>query len=697
MQGIKRIKIPDKIKQRKVKMPQIKGLKNLGIRTKLVISFLLLSMIPLIIIGFYSYSAARDTIEDKVSIFAGGLMQQTVVNIDAQIERVETLTMQLIADREFLSYISANTFDNMFERLENTRRIEDRMNAVASSNRNIQGMIILTHEGETYTYGNSTNWNTYFADDDFKESEMYELVAEKRGSPIWVTGVNDSYSDIFLMRQLRNLTSGREIGTLIVVLREDFIRTLYQEIELGGESRIFLVNPENGIIISQKREEGLELMLGQVLDSELMSFVMEGAHSDTQQRGQHLVTYSTCSNDWRFVAQIPVQSLMAEMDTVGWRTFWIALACAVVAIILSGLITVSISNPIYGMMALMKKAEQGDLTVRSDITGKHEMGKLAASFNGMVVNIQRLIADTRQTVQKVVKDTETINQVSMQSAQAAEQVSAAVEEIAKGATDQARETDNSTNVIQQLAEKILTVNDNMNVVTEVITSTKQVSNDAGITVNTLNQKTDEAMEMVQTIKNNIDGLSNRAKDVIKIVKLIANISEQTNLLSLNAAIEAARAGEAGKGFAVVADEVRKLAVQSKEATNMISNIIGNIQNEIQQTVDVVGKASAIFKEQEATVGETDNAFGDIAKAMESIMEQIQSVDVAMENMNEYRDKATDAISSIAAVAQQAAASTEEVMATSEEQTSASEQLSSLAKQLNVIVGEVEKAMKQFNI
>ena len=700
VQVTKKVKIPDAVKQKRFKMPnmpEIGVLKNLGIRTKLVTAFLLLSIIPLAIVGFFSYSAASNTIEDKVSVFANGLMQQTIVNIDAQLERVENITMQLIADREFLTTISVAEHENMFERLENTRRVDDRLNTLVSSNRNIQGMMILTTEGESYTFGNLGEWGTYFGDDTFKESEVYQLVSEQRGGAIWITGVNDSYSEIFLMRQLNNVNTGGHIGMLIVVIQESFIRSLYEDIDLGGDSQIFLVNPENNIILSQKRAEGLEIRVGQEADEQLAQFIMRTSHADTEQRGQYLITYSTCSNDWRFVAQIPMQSLMGEMETVGLRTFWMALGCVLLAILLSGMITVSISNPIYSMMGLMKKAEQGDLTVQSDITGKHEMGKLAASFNGMVANIRNLIADTRQTVQQVVQDTDTINQVSMQSAQAAEQVSAAVEEIAKGSTEQARETESSTNVIQQLAEKMHTVNNNMNVVTEVITSTKQVSNDAGVTVNTLNQKTDEAMQMVNTIKNNIDGLSNRAKDVIKIVKLIANISEQTNLLSLNAAIEAARAGEAGKGFAVVADEVRKLAIQSKEATTMISDIIGNIQKEIQQTVDVVGKASAIFNEQEATVGETDSAFGDIAKAMGSIMEQVQNVNTAMETMNEYRDKATDAISSIASVAQQAAASTEEVMATSEEQTSAAEQLSSLAKQLNLVVGEAEKAMKKFNI
>jgi methyl-accepting chemotaxis protein len=361
------------------------------------------------------------------------------------------------------------------------------------------------------------------------------------------------------------------------------------------------------------------------------------------------------------------------------------------------MISLSISNPIHSIVGLMKKAEQGDLTVVSELDGQTEMGRLSKSFNIMIGNIRQLITDTRQVVQTVINDTEVIKEVAAQTALAAEQVSTAVEEIAKGTNEQAKEAESSTLVISQLADKINKVTDNIRVVMDVTNNTKAVGSAAVDTVTALNQKTRESVHMSNTIKSNINRLSGRAKEIIKIVKVIENISEQTNLLSLNAAIEAARAGEAGRGFAVVADQVRKLAEQSKDATRMISEIIVNIQKETQITVDAVNKADEIFKEQEASVIQTDNAFKDIAKAMESIIEQIENINIAIGDINEYKDKATLAISSIASVAQQAAASTEEVMATSEEQTSSSEQLAELAKQLAQVVEQLGQSMDKFKI
>ncbi|MDK2810542.1 MAG: methyl-accepting chemotaxis protein [Petroclostridium sp.] len=670
------------------------GLKSkLKIRTKLIIFFLLLSIMPLTIVGAFSFSGARKTVEKKVGVFSEQLLKQVKNNIDSKILEVEKATMMILGNYEVMKIISTTySNDNMYQKIEDSRKIENVLSSIIFSSPDIKSIMVIKSNGEKISNEFIPGLDKYFLSDEFKKSETYKAVREAGGKAVWVTGLNGDYSQIFVMRKLTNVVKAEDAGTLIVAIPESVISTIYDGVELGKNGTIMMLGTDHSIISHHLKEN-----IGKNFQENYIDNIFGENESGIFVKNNELIAFNTCTNGWKIITKVPMNSLMEEMYAVGWSTVFVSVVCALFAVFIGIMISLSISNPIHSIVGLMKKAEQGDLTVVSELDGQTEMGRLSKSFNIMIGNIRQLITDTRQVVQTVINDTEVIKEVAAQTALAAEQVSTAVEEIAKGTNEQAKEAESSTLVISQLADKINKVTDNIRVVMDVTNNTKAVGSAAVDTVTALNQKTRESVHMSNTIKSNINRLSGRAKEIIKIVKVIENISEQTNLLSLNAAIEAARAGEAGRGFAVVADQVRKLAEQSKDATRMISEIIVNIQKETQITVDAVNKADEIFKEQEASVIQTDNAFKDIAKAMESIIEQIENINIAIGDINEYKDKATLAISSIASVAQQAAASTEEVMATSEEQTSSSEQLAELAKQLAQVVEQLGQSMDKFKI
>ncbi|MBZ4644677.1 MAG: methyl-accepting chemotaxis protein [Clostridia bacterium] len=670
------------------------GLKSkLKIRTKLIIFFLLLSIMPLTIVGAFSFSGARKTVEKKVGVFSEQLLKQVKNNIDSKILEVEKATMMILGNYEVMKIISTTySNDNMYQKIEDSRKIENVLSSIIFSSPDIKSIMVIKSNGEKISNEFMPGLDKYFLSDEFKKSEVYKAVREAGGKAVWVTGLNGDYSQIFVMRKLTNVVKAEDAGTLIVAIPESVISTIYDGVELGKNGTIMMLGTDHSIISHHLKEN-----IGKNFQENYIDNIFGENESGIFVKNNELIAFNTCTNGWKIITKVPMNSLMEEMYAVGWSTVLVSVVCALFAVFIGIMISLSISNPIHSIVGLMKKAEQGDLTVVSELDGQTEMGRLSKSFNIMIGNIRQLITDTRQVVQTVINDTEVIKEVAAQTALAAEQVSTAVEEIAKGTNEQAKEAESSTLVISQLADKINKVTDNIRVVMDVTNNTKAVGSAAVDTVTALNQKTRESVHMSNTIKSNINRLSGRAKEIIKIVKVIENISEQTNLLSLNAAIEAARAGEAGRGFAVVADQVRKLAEQSKDATRMISEIIVNIQKETQITVDAVNKADEIFKEQEASVIQTDNAFKDIAKAMESIIEQIENINIAIGDINEYKDKATLAISSIASVAQQAAASTEEVMATSEEQTSSSEQLAELAKQLAQVVEQLGQSMDKFKI
>jgi methyl-accepting chemotaxis protein len=171
------------------------------------------------------------------------------------------------------------------------------------------------------------------------------------------------------------------------------------------------------------------------------------------------------------------------------------------------------------------------------------------------------------------------------------------------------------------------------------------------------------------------------KEIQKILKIMIGISEQTNLLSLNAAIEAARAGEAGKGFAVVANEVKKLAEQSKEFTGSINSIIASIGKKTNDTVEEVMKSNVVVNEQINAVKDTEELFKTVFSAMGDVLSNIARTEKSVENIMKSKEKVLESMENISAVAEESAATTQEISASTEEQMASAEDLSSHAKEL----------------
>jgi methyl-accepting chemotaxis protein len=273
----------------------------------------------------------------------------------------------------------------------------------------------------------------------------------------------------------------------------------------------------------------------------------------------------------------------------------------------------------------------------------------------------------------------------------------AVSDINAGIAQQAEDTQSCLYQMEHLVVQINSVTDNTRNIEMMAGSTKEVVGRGIVIVDELGAKVKDTSDITSNIIEEIEYLERESMNIGSIVATINSISEQTNLLSLNASIEAARAGIAGRGFSVVADEIRKLADQSTKAAGQIGKIIHQIQLSTKKTVGTARRAEEIVHSQEAALGDTIEVFADINRHVENLTSKLDIISDEVKKIEEAKTNTLGAIESISATAQETSAATNTLDMTASEQLKAVERLNDTAGKLLQYVQILEDAVGAFKI
>ncbi|SKA92713.1 methyl-accepting chemotaxis protein [Caloramator quimbayensis] len=259
--------------------------------------------------------------------------------------------------------------------------------------------------------------------------------------------------------------------------------------------------------------------------------------------------------------------------------------------------------------------------------------------------------------------------------------STAVEEIAQGASNTAEEIQNTNNTIEKIKEDVDNTSMASKEIKEATNITKDIVDKGQIIINDLSSMANEVNEKNKSVSNTMDALKTKSDDIVNITGVIAQIAEQTNLLALNAAIEAARIGEAGRGFAVVAEEIKKLALESKNNSDNIANIINELQNETISSVKAVTELININQKQQQLVTEVSTMFNNININVSNIREKTNVLNNMMDNVLDGINRIANAGENIAAVSEETMANSQEAAAMSKEHINQTDTAKKLSNEL----------------
>lgn len=676
-------------------------LRKLKIKTRLLFSFIFLLIVMLLITGIFSYSSSTKTIDDKVKSYSLQVMDQTSVVLNNEVTRMEYYFMDVgvnstmqeaLNGKEVDNYTVSNFLNNKFVTTNDVYYcgIQYGPDFSSVSSFNSQGMTLDT---------------AAIAAKDLQQPEWSDIEIK--------TGGSDTKTKYFgVQRNINYTLNGKIIGKMVIIPKPNFLSTSFADLDIGEDKATktefpIFVTDTNGKIISSRNAEQYPLgdgndvtkqvggNLGKILKAKMeiksgnLELNIEGKPS--------LVTYSRVNKnkDWFVVSIVPYSYLNSEANALRTQILIIGVICVLIAFLLCLLIARSVSLPLDRLVLSMKKAKEGDLTSKIVDNQRDEIADVCRNYNDMLYNINSLVSQVRLSSQSVLGASNKIAAASEATLNASEQVSVTVEQIARGATDQANEINESVNNMDKLSEGITLVKDDVAQVIAIANKINSLNANASKTINALNVKSGQVSETTNKVSTNINDLSKSMNEIQKILKIMIGISEQTNLLSLNAAIEAARAGEAGKGFAVVANEVKKLAEQSKEFTGSINSIITSIGQKTNNIVQEVSNSNVVVEEQISAVKDTEELFTTVFSAMGEVLTDIARTEKSVENIMKSKEKVLESMENISAVAEESAATTEEISASTEEQIASAEELSNHARELNDLSETLNRELNKF--
>lgn len=361
------------------------------------------------------------------------------------------------------------------------------------------------------------------------------------------------------------------------------------------------------------------------------------------------------------------------------------------------LLTRMIVTPVKQLAVQTELIASGDLRSSLQVNRSDELGQLAESFNAMSRNMREIIKEINEQASLVASMAQELGAQSIQMTKASESISASFETVSYSTQDQSEKISHTLHSVQALNTDVQAID---GVISDVQREIRQSVEWAG----TGKKQMDSVVDNMSIIAGQVDHiqavireLDEQSEKINEITGLISDISNQTNLLALNAAIEAARAGEHGRGFAVVADEVRKLAEQSARSAEQIGSLVQVILQKTQLTVAEISSSKEAVDKGILTVNEANESFIQIENSIRTAFTDFESIIASSKRLASASSQIASAMDDISKLVEETADNTASVAATTQQQLASMEELSTAAQSLAESGSHMQAAASRFKV
>ena len=648
-----------------------KSSKLLSIRNKIVVCFLV-PIVFMVIIGVSAYQKSAEGLSEKFTDSTLQTMRMATENLNMSCDFIRSEGLKYAYDDDLRKYFLGMFEDNPVDKLNFLTSTKSNLLSVQTSNPFISHMHIIPKKGVNLLSTKLSSGVDGFLD------EYKEDVASgegRRSIPQWIDShpvldekVTETEKDYIMAFEMMSQSNN---ACVVIDIKPSAITDFMEEIDIGDGSIIGFVTPGGRELVVENVEEGKESVLpeeGNVFSGqEYYTAVMDEAVADAGtaevdfQGEKYLFIYShradigitTC-------ALVPMRVVTSQATEIRNMTIGLVILACVIVVIVGIFITAGIENNMRRISRKFGDVAKGDLTVTVSAKGHDEFQDLAGSATNMITNTKKLVNQVSNATGELEVSAQNVGQASELIHEYSQDITRAIGEINEGMEEQSRHAQECVEKTDILSNEIQEVSHVVERVEKLVGETEGMINKGMEIVQVLGDRAGETTQMTVKVSESIESLRKESEIINSFVATITEITEQTNLLSLNASIEAARAGEAGRGFAVVAEEIRKLADDSAKAAGEIRNNVANITAQTQNSVESASQAKAMVELQTKAVEEVIAVFREMQERMGQLIEGLKDIVVSTEKADGERSAAVAAVKNISDIIEETAGSAETV-------------------------------------
>ncbi|MDR2736147.1 MAG: methyl-accepting chemotaxis protein [Gracilibacteraceae bacterium] len=400
---------------------------------------------------------------------------------------------------------------------------------------------------------------------------------------------------------------------------------------------------------------------------------------------------------WVYIAEVSVSEVTKVSSSTLLTMLILSIIVLVVAPMLAVLISSSIVKPIKNVSGAMEKVAAGDLTIVLDMEGgdRDDVAVMGQRLDSTVAALNQSVGGVKEMTSEVQGYSDNLAMAMEQMSTVTGEVTSAIQDVAKGATNQASDLTEIVGMLSVFAAEMESISVNAGNVNESSVMAEGKAVEGRDQVTELSSSIMLIGKSFGAFMETISDLGISVSKIGDITDAINAISDQTNLLALNAAIEAARAGEQGKGFAVVADEVRNLAAESKKSSEEIMELIRRVSQETQGVIKASEEVNGLLSNQENVISKTVESFQLITDAINTIGPLVTKAEESVVRASQAREGVISRVEDVAAVSEEVSASAEEIAASSEELLSSIEDISGVSGKMNRSVNSLFERVKVY--
>lgn len=457
------------------------------------------------------------------------------------------------------------------------------------------------------------------------------------------------------------------------------------------DAEAFLVDKDSSVILASRDSDLISKTLGADGQSAFYKDVEKKVSGKSYDfctlDGNMTVFKEVNGTNWLLVSYVPTSVVLA--DLVGLRNLMIifSIISILVLCVLIERVTHVVIRPVKEMTRVITSMASGDFTVSMKVRGNDEIAVMGRSVEHFIASMKKMIrqmghvsdclekqAGSSKNVSGEMNSAANIQSQSMTELNATvDQLSVSVNEIAQNAT--------------QLAGVVADTKEDSDKVEDKMRTTVEVSEKGKADMESVGNALHNIEISIHNLEEAVDKVGTASGEIVDIIKLIGDIAEETNLLSLNASIEAARAGEAGRGFAVVASQIGVLAKNSADSVAHITSLINEINGLVDDAVKQAGSSASDIESSADLIHTAVDTFDQIFQNIQETSHLIKGV---VEKINQVDQVATN----VAAISEEQAASSDEILATSESMLQQAKSISKNSEQVEAEAGNLAESADQ---